>query len=373
MTNKAIIVFLSVLVLDLSAQKKEKQVPFKINGTIKNYSGKMIYAHHVWNDKEISDSAKVTDGKFSFNLKSPEPNAYFISTSPLPNSPPNVMTFSDPNAEINISINADSIPFSKVSGGPTQKDHNDYRALLNEFVLKQQRLQATYTDAMQKGDQAAMESVKTEFMGLNNGFIEGMSGFVKDHPRSAVSGYIIYNDMNNPAIPFEKQVETLGFMDKSMQNSKFVKLATRRIEAVKGTMIGFVATDFSQNDPDGKPVKLSSYKGKYVLVDFWASWCGPCRMENPNVVSAYNKYKDKNFTILGVSFDNNKDKWMDAVRKDNLTWQHVSDLKGWGNEVGKLYSISSIPQNILLDKDGKIVGKNLRGPALEEKLAELIK
>ena len=110
-----------------------------------------------------------------------------------------------------------------------------------------------------------------------------------------------------------------------------------------------------------------------MLIDFWASWCKPCRMENPNVVAAYNRFKDKGFTVLGVSMDSNRDPWLAAIQQDNLTWTHVSDLKGWGNEVGKLYGVQGIPQNFLVDKDGKIIAKDLRGAALEEKLAEVLK
>ncbi len=137
-------------------------------------------------------------------------------------------------------------------------------------------------------------------------------------------------------------------------------------------MTGVEAPDFAMNKPDGTPLKLSSLRGKVLLVDFWASWCGPCRRENPNVVAAYKKYHDKGFDVLGVSLDKTKGRWLQAIEKDGLMWHHVSDLKGWKNEAAKLYGVTSIPSTVLLDRDGKIIARNLRGPALEAKLAELL-
>jgi peroxiredoxin len=165
--------------------------------------------------------------------------------------------------------------------------------------------------------------------------------------------------------------EVASVLDTSLRRSADYTVLAERLAKLERVTEGKPAVDFALADTTGTPLALSSLRGQYVLIDFWASWCGPCRRENPNVVSVYNEYHDQGFEILGVSFDHERNKWLTAIAEDGLTWRHVSDLKGWESEAGQLYAVNSIPHTVLVDPDGKIIAKNLRGEELREKLSAI--
>lgn len=373
MTKRVLAVAACLIFTASFAQKKtEKTFSYKIDGTIRNFTGKKVYVHHVWNDKNITDSATVKDEKFSFNLKAVEPAMHWVTLSREVSAQPNFFFFSD-NAPIKLNLIADSLNFSTALGGPNQAVYDEYRGMINRLVQEQQKMQSDYMAASQKGDGQAMQAIQQEFQGLNARYMAGLKEFIRNHSKSEMSAHILTSDLSNENIPIENLIEALDLIDPSLSNNSHVLATRKKVDMLRGSMVGYPANNFTQSTPEGKSVKLSDYKGKYVLIDFWASWCKPCRMENPNVVAAYNRFKDKGFTVLGVSMDSNREAWVNAIRADNLTWQHVSDLKGWGNEVGIMYGVKGIPQNFLVDKEGKIVAKNLRGAELDEKLAEIIK
>ena len=267
---------------------------------------------------------------------------------------------------------SDSVFRAQISGSPINDDNKKLSDLIAPIVTKQKALEVEYNAAVKAKNEAAKDEIEKRFDATDNELNELQIQFIQANPTSYVSLDAVKSVAG--AAPEVDKIEPLfNGLSEQIRNTTSGKEFAQKIAKLKLVAVGAVAPDFSQASPDNKQVKLSDFRGKYLLVDFWASWCGPCRRENPNVVAAHNRFKDKNFTILGVSLDKNKEAWLKAIEKDLLNWTQVSDIKGWDNEVAQLYAVQSIPANFLIDPNGKIIAKNLREDKLLEKLGEIFK
>ncbi|MCB2221331.1 MAG: AhpC/TSA family protein [Bacteroidetes bacterium] len=349
------------------SNQPEDKTLMTLNGTIDGDYNGMAYLYKRANGDWIKlDSALVENNAFVLTGHLEFPEMYYVS---IDGENKFAGFFAEPS-EITFKTTVDDFRNAEITGSTAQVEYNEYNEKMQLFNDMYSDLNRQYKEAKEAGDEEKMSELDKEFESVD----VQMKQFILDNAlsnnKSVVAAYAVsrnsyYFDEND----LEPVVENF---DPSIRESTYVKSLEDRVAVLKSVAIGQPAIDFTMDNMEGEPVTLSSLYGKYLLVDFWASWCGPCRRENPNVVAAYQEYKDKGFDILGVSFDRSKDKWMEAVKTDNLIWHHVSDLKYWGNKAGKLYGINSIPSNILLNPDGTIIAKNLRGEDLHNKLEELL-
>lgn len=349
-----LLILLFAMTLSLQAQKK-----FVVNGTLTDLKepAKVLISYKL-NGKRIVDSAAVTNGKFTLTGEFLEPVSTTLILKPLiqhPSVPGQQRARADGQIffmqeGVNLISGKGSLETAVIKAGQDQEDYLLLTGLTKPIYKKMNDISANSTALDEQ-----LKKVEQDFL--------------DKHPNSFVSCLMIVEPwMIRRTAGAEKAFDSLT---EGIRNSYNGKRVAAIIAAQKSSAIGVVLKDITQNDPNGNPVSSASFKGKYLLIDFWASWCIPCRKENPNLVKMYNEYKGQNFEILAISLDSKKEAWLAAIQKDALAWPQVSDLKGWKNEVALRYNVKVIPANFLLDPEGKVIGINLRGDELAKKLAVL--
>lgn len=357
--------------LAIFAQEKGK---FNITGKIEGFrETKRIYLGYSKDGKNIIDSCPVRNNTYHFTGTIDEVHIGIVADTPLNGGP----LYPDNACEIVMTpetftiTHIDSFSNGVGTGSKLNAEFSAQRQTIHRMMAP---FLLQYYSAKAAGNLALVDTIEKRMDSVYEVAREHIYGnYVRQHPRSPLA-LTMLERYAGAVIDPDKLLPLFESLNETAKTSGEGKAFKARIEAVNKTAIGKEAIDFTQSDTAGRPVKLSSFRGKYVLLDFWASWCHPCREENPNVVKAYAKYHPKGLDILSVSLDKegDKDKWLKAIHDDKLTWTHVSDLKFWSNEVAKTYGIMGIPQNYLIDPQGKIVAKNLRGEELEKKLQELL-
>lgn len=348
---------------------------------------KKVFLDYRLGDQRMEDSTITQNGAFEFKGKvGAEPIKATLTLKPINNDPS--ISFIEKMLRrdqqdfflekgIVLVKGISTAKKALISGGKTQAENLVLRNAVKPEMDKLEVLQAELIPILVKTQGKGIDTIKrvAELGALMRPFGDEVElkelAFIKSHPDSYVTLDMVASKggIINPKT-FEP---LLNGLSPRLKNTETAKKLAIKLDKTKKTAIGVMAADFSQPDVNGKMIALSSFKGKYVLLDFWASWCGPCRAENPHVLKAYNEFKDKNFDVFAVSLDDKKENWLKAVKDDAMPWTQVSDLKGWKNQAAGMYAITAIPQNFLINPEGKIIASNLRGEDLAKKLKELIK
>jgi peroxiredoxin len=363
------------------ASSPQQLAPYTVQGKLGSPRTGMAYLFYDTPTGK-PDSAQIKDGKFTLRgtaLAGTLAGLYAIAPRELQASrhpkrgqrvqQPLLIYLEPGTAKV---TSADSLPNAAVVGTPLNADNARLTKVLKPTAAQLAQFRARYaaTTPEQLQDKAFTDALDKQYEALQESQKPLLAAFIKATPQSIVSLTALDRYAGDAIDPITAEPLFMALAPAVRSSAPGQDFATK-LAAAKLTAVGALAPDFTQNDVNGKPVKLSDFRGKYVLVDFWASWCLPCRQENPNVVANYNQYKTRNFTVLGVSLDRESGRaaWLKAIDADHLTWTHVSDLKFWKNEVAVLYGIQSVPQNLLVGPDGRIVAKNVRGGELGKTLA----
>ncbi|KAA6441728.1 AhpC/TSA family protein [Dyadobacter flavalbus] len=351
---------------------------FTINGKVKNGSKgeKVILARSASGGSPVKlDSAQLAaDGTFSLKGVEKDRGSFFVLNLA---DRQKVVLLVEGGETFNVTadgVGKDSKGNNgkvEITGSRNMEYYSKIDQLMQDFAAKVTVWNEEYAKAEEKKDTKKIQEIQQSFAKADQERLDVIKKLLPEMGTSLVALFTA-NNFLSPENDLDVLKKLAEDYEKVQPTPTLAKGFIGTVKRMAGVAVGQQAPDFTLTSPEGKPVALSSLRGKFVLIDFWASWCGPCRMENPNVVRMYDKFKDKGFDIYGVSLDDNEKAWKTAITKDNLKWQHGSELKKWNSGVAQAYGVNAIPATFLLDKDGKIIAKNLRGPALESKLQELL-
>ena len=347
---------------------------YVISGSIKGEpeNGTMVFLKTTDSINQLVDvdTATVQNGLFSFNGSQDEPKMHYLFVDKVRGNAPVIVE----NGIIDVEFQKDSIGYAEIKG---TEQNELFMGFLKESRKLSERARSMQNDmrtAAQERDTATVAALREEFMEFQEDAKEFNMNYAKENPDALVSVLIIGNLLATKAAPADEIKAMFDSLSPEMKATEPAKKIAEQLENLKSTEVGAVAPDFSAPTPTGDVLALNDVtsNAKLTLVDFWAAWCRPCRAENPNIVSVYQKYHDKGFDVLGVSLDNKAEHWTNAIEADGLEWNHISNLQRFQDPIARLYNINAIPAAFLLDENGVIVARDLRGPALEQKVAEIL-
>ena len=354
---------LSIVAASMTLAACNAQSGYKVTGPVEGMpDGKAIIATVNGSSLDTLAKADVKNGSFEFTGNVSEPTGAYI----LVIGQRGAIPFMLENA--NITVNAGQAGLT-VTGSEGQKIYDQFMAINATAQQEAMKLQQEYQAA--NGDQAKIQAIQEAYAKLMTDVQAKETELIKANPDSYVSAFVIASGMGQ--MEYEQLKERYNLLGEKAKAGAQGKAIAAQIAKLESTAIGQIAPNFTITTPEGESISLYDIKGKVKLIDFWASWCGPCRGENPHVVEIYKEYHPKGLEIFGVSLDNNKEAWVKAIADDGLVWKHGSDLKGWQSAPAQLYSVTGIPHTVLLDENNKIIAKNLRGDELKQKIAELLK
>ncbi|MEO0902325.1 MAG: TlpA disulfide reductase family protein [Bacteroidota bacterium] len=340
----------------------------KVSGDLENGTKVFLKTTDSLNQLQDIDTTTVENGIFSFTGAQENPKLHYIF---LEANRGNIPLFLE-NGNIDIKFQKDSLNYAKLKGTPQNELFMKFLDESRKMAERARSMQRDLNEAARAQDSATVTALREEYVELQDDVKSFNVDFAKENPDAIISALILGNLLLSKALPNDEIQQIYDSLSPEIKASEPGENLKEQLDKLKNTDVGSVAPEFSAPTPDGNVLALSDIKGKVTLVDFWAAWCRPCRAENPNIVSVYKKYHEKGLNIVGVSLDARAEDWNKAIEADGLEWNHISNLKRFQDPIAQLYNINAIPAAFLLDENGVIIAKNLRGPALEQKVAELL-